>query len=135
MSDTSSITIEDQGRLEFTLNTRRRIADTMLKNGIPEDKEDRQLLMSALDGMDRTVLGRARIKSEDSANQSNQQTANMVAMLLTRITPRNISFNGERQTVPTLDESIQLDSVVEGETEIKPKQITYDTFCDGIATP
>lgn len=137
MTTNSSIDIEDKQRLEMTLNIRSRIIEEMTKKGIPSDKEDRAFLMQAVDGMDRTVLGRARIKAEDKANQSQQATAGLIASLLSKVSAHasaNIENTSNKKITPTLPSEIVVTNPVPGESQIGISEENYNTFIEKFET-
>lgn len=130
MAATESFDLDDERRLNLTQNTRERIVSSLLKdNKIPEDKEDRQFLMAALDGLDRTTLGKARIKTDSQANKNNQETAGMVAQLLAKVTPGLIKAQQEpsQRAAPVLSGEFEV-VLVEGETTVGSNEVNYDTF-------
>lgn len=119
----------DQDNLNFTLHTRRRIANEMLEGGkIPKDQEDRKFLLAALDGLDRTTLSRARIKADDSANQSQQHTIGIIAELLSKVNAHAVSGGVRLTGAPVLETVYQITDAVSGETEIGTQTMTYDAF-------
>lgn len=80
------MSVEDQARIELTLQTRERIVRSLTKdNSIPADTNDRAFLLSALDGLDRTILSRAKIKSDDTNAKSEAEMAKTMASLLMRM--------------------------------------------------
>ena len=130
MAGTESFDLDDERRINLTQNTRERIVSAMLVDGkIPEDKEDRQFLMEALNGLDRTTLGKARIKTDSQANKNSQETAGLVAQLLAKVSPMAIQNNQPQiqRQAPALDGDFTL-VTVDGETEITSEELTYDTF-------
>lgn len=110
------MSLEDKARLELTLRTRETIIKELVVGGkIPADPNDRSFLIQALDGTDRTILARAKIKSDDSNAKSNAASANMVAEMLRRVNSNNVNFV-PRVGIPALPAmDIEL---VEGETHI-----------------
>lgn len=58
------------------------VKQTMVNGKIPEDTEKQRLLLSALDGMDRSATARKRIKSESDASKNNAGSAAAVAEFL-----------------------------------------------------
>lgn len=117
------MSIEDQARLELTLSTRGKIIQQLTKNGsaIPESNEDRDLLMKALDGMDRTVLTKAKIKSDDSSSKSQAEASKMIAQLL---------LQSNNQVIKKRDQPVILEAditviPVPGETDIGIETFTY----------
>lgn len=119
--------LKDAARLEHTLQTRENIIHQLMADGeLPDDKSDRAMLIAMLDGIDRTVLSKAKIKSDDTAAKSQQQTARMVANVLTRMasTPEISHAN----VLPVLPASITLNNTVPGELEIGHHETTYEEF-------
>lgn len=130
MAATESFDLDDERRLNLTQSTRENIVSQIMKDGkIPEDKEDRQFLMAALDGLDRTTLGKARIKTDSQANKNNQETAGLVAQLLSKVVPGAIQKTQQvvQRNAPVLDGQYEI-LTVSGETDIGSEELTYDTF-------
>jgi len=119
--------LEDRARLELTLKTREIIINDMMFEGkVPEDKNGREFLIKALDGLDRTILTKAKIKSDDTATQSQRDTTKLIADVLSRL---NIGGNTTVRTLPSsLPNDIKISNIVEGEVDIGVKNFTYDEF-------
>lgn len=132
MATAESFDLDDDRRLNLTQNTRERIVTVLLKdNKIPEDKEDRQFLMAALDGLDRTTLGRARIKTDAQSNKSNAETAGMIAQLLAKVTPGTMVASHGQFVRPA--PALEVDFVVipvEGECDVGTHELSYETFIE-----
>ncbi len=131
MSDTSSFDISDKRRLELTLSVREQIITQLTEKGLPDEKEDRQFLMTALDGMDRTVLSKARIKADENANQTQQQTTQLIAGLLSKVSANagvQIISEQTRRELPELDRDITVTDSIEGETNVGVSEENYQTF-------
>lgn len=127
---TSSFDLEDERRLNLTQQTRENIVSMLTAKGLPEDKEDRAFLLSALDGLDRTTLSKARIKTDAAANKSNEETASLVASLLAKVVPAAIANNQQavNRQAPALAGEFKVLNPVEGETEVGAEPMTYDDF-------
>lgn len=126
MSSSDLMSLQDQQRLELTLGTREAIIRNLVNKGpVPSDPEDRKLLMQSLDGLDRTILSRAKIKSDDTNAKSEAEIAKSVANLLLRMDSR-------KRTVQPAEmlEDISLPdiSTVPGETFIGVEPVKYDTI-------
>ena len=123
MSDHQVLDLEDKARLNLTLTTREKIITTLTEGGkIPDNDEDRSFLIKALDGMDRTVLSRAKIRNDENANKTNQDTARMVGEMLSRVNMRMLT--PQRSEPPKLaNDTIDL---IEGETFIGVQPVKYD---------
>lgn len=132
MSDqTELMEQKDQARLEFGLELRGNIVREIVRKagptGIPTDKEDRELLMRAIEGSDRTILAKAKIKSDDKNGKSQAAAAAMIGNFLSKMNgPLNHTV---RSTNPVLeDDSI---TPVPGETDIGVKAFTYAEIMAG----
>lgn len=117
---------KDQGRLELTLGVREQIIKTMTKNGsLPGAPEDRDFLLKALDGMDRGVFSKAKLKIEDKNAQSQQDTARTISEVLKRV--RTVGVARTIDT-PLLDDAIIVEDKIPGEDAIGVSALTYDEF-------
>jgi hypothetical protein len=122
MSANELMDLADKARLELSLQTRENIIRQLTANGcIPKELEDRDLLMKALDGMDRTVLTKAKIKSDDTAAQSQAAHAKLIAQALLHTGSRH---QGKR-TTPVELEDVTVVDMVEGETHIGVQTIKH----------
>ncbi len=123
MAATDIMSLEDQARLELTLRTREKIILELTKEGkMPQEITDRDFLMKALDGMDRTVLSKAKIKSDDNAAQTQAQTSKVIAELLLRV--GNVPSNTRRKEMIDIGD-VEVTDLVEGETHIGVLPVKY----------
>lgn len=125
MSD-SVFSLEDEARLNLTQQTREKIIRDLTKEGkIPEQTSDRVILMQALDGMDRTVLAKTKIKSDDRAQQQQNAATSLIAKLLTQT-----SVVRKKKTIQEItDVEIETPLLVEGELLIgSDEQLNYNNF-------
>ena len=123
--------LDDVRRIALTQNVRERIVQRLTENGtIPNTQEDRGLLMAALDGMDRTSLGRMKIKVEDKAATAQAQASSMVADILNNLTSKSISntIAPQERSAPKLPEHIQVTNPVAGEMSIGTQAQSYSEF-------
>ena len=116
--------------LAYTRARRKDLADHLTSHGAPKNKEDQQVLLATLDGLDRSALGRLKIKADEKANAGMAGSAALIAKVLSEIGNRNIyQFEGDfTREVPVLDSSIPVPDVVEGELETNPQQTNYEEF-------
>ena len=120
-----SLDLKDQSRLEFTLAARETIISSLMTDGrLPYNKDDKLMLIQALDGLDRTVLTRAKLKSDDQNAKSQRDTAKMIADVLSRVT----TVSTPREAIPALPNDIIVENLVPGETSIGINELTYDEF-------
>lgn len=136
MSESKVFDLDDQRRLNLSQNVREQIVNSMTEKGLPENEEDRNFLMKALDSMDRTTLTRARIKSDEVNGNTQQQMGTLVSELLKHITAKPPTGNVIEGTVelPILPSTVTVDNAVEGETVIGVSEVTYDAFVEKFET-
>jgi len=116
---------DEQRLLNKTLNIRERIMDVLMQGGLPSSNEDRELLIKAIDGSDRTILGKARLKLDESANQNQAAMQEVVANVMMRLstTPKSTTA-----IPPAIDKSIERPQPVDGETHVGVIDGSYDEF-------
>lgn len=122
-----SFDAEETRLLNKTVSLRERILNEMTEKHIPEDKDDRKFFLGIIDGLDRTILGKKRIKVEEDLGKSSQALQNAVAEVMLNAA-RNRSSGKIRATTPALPPEVTLGEMVEGETAIDPVRETYDDF-------
>lgn len=125
---------EDQA-LAFTQGHRRAVVRELTRNcALPSDADERKLLLAALDGMDRTTLTVKRIKSDEKVGGEMAGAAGAVANLLSQLSSRSnkrtAGIEGSDQP-PALDRTVPDPTLVPGETDVNPGQLTYDSFTRG----
>lgn len=126
MSETSILDISDEQRLEKSLQAREAIvAELMEHQSVPRFKDDKILLIQALDGLDRTILARAKLKSDVNAQKDQKEITKMIAEVLMKTRTNNATVRTEPIS---LDDSIRVTDLVEGETEIGVIELSYDQF-------
>lgn len=128
MSNDNSISASDEESLVFTQSVRNRLIKEMTKEGIPKDKDDRYLLLAALDSMDGTTLKKAKIVSEDKKNKANSAIAQNIAQVL-------LQNRKARQQMPTLENPelpkfIEDPVLVPGETDVGIHDMDFKTFME-----
>lgn len=116
--------IDDKRRMELTLQTRERIVSVLCKDGnIPEHKEDRAFLLQALDGIDRTVLGRAKVRSDDKAAQAQTNVNAILSEFLLQFNPNAPAAPREAPLVLETDKKL---SLVPGQMAIGTQVLTAE---------
>lgn len=123
MAEQDLMELEDKARINLTLSVRERIIRGLTAdNKLPENEEDRNFLMKALDGMDRTVLTKTKIKADDAIAKGQQASAKVVADVLLRMSSNKQTVRNE----PLVLEGVPDFVPVEGETHIGVKTFKYD---------
>lgn len=116
--------LEDTSSLNYTLDVRKNIIKEMVKDGkYPQDTGGRMFLISLLDGSDRTVLSRAKLKVDKDNSKSNQETAQQVALLLNSITTKR---KGVEIKHPSLPADLPPATLVPGETDVGVADMSYN---------
>jgi hypothetical protein len=99
-----------------------------MPNGqVPTCPETLDVMFRAMEGMDKTILSKAKIKSED-ANQNNQQAlVKQMAELLTMTSGSQNRPRSQRHKKIELPDSVVVTNPVAGEKEGN-KNLTYNEF-------
>lgn len=127
--DDDLFTGEEASDIDKVQGIRRRILDELVSSGIntpdgkiiPIDKDDRALLLSVMDGMDRTSFTKIKIKAEKKASDNVSKSATLVAEALKAVNSKTFAqaTSAEREVPPShLDRTF-----VEGETDIGNKPL------------
>lgn len=117
--------------LEFVRGKRIEIINSLTKKGVPEDTETVSLLLGALNDMDRTSIGKKRIKVESSAVAVNKAAADLIANIYNRPDSKVIGTVTDAYyvgTIPNVDDRLPSVTVLDGEMAVGSVQIDYDTF-------
>ena len=117
--------------LDYTHQKRVEIVNALTEKGVPkDDPKVLGALLQTLDGMDRSALGKKRIKVEEKANATQEQASGIIAQLLQKVTSANPYEvqNAPARIAPTLPAAVPPPSLVEGETATVAPQQNYDSF-------
>jgi hypothetical protein len=120
------LTLEDQARLNLTHQVREDIITALTKGGLPNDNDDRKFLLAAMDGLDHSILTKARIKAQDKTNNNQAKATSMIAELLYRLNS-NTQVIAVDRTID-LENDYRVDNLVPGETDQGVQHLTYDEF-------
>lgn len=100
MDDTENKDINDV-RLAASQNTREQIVAKLTAKGVPSDKEEVELLLKVLDGIDRTAIGIKRISVEKSAADAAAIERRMIMSILGERTAEiSDSITNRRSGIP-----------------------------------
>ncbi len=116
---------DDSRRLELTQRIREKYITEMEEEGRPEKTSELVFLIQLLDGMDKSVLNKSKIKIEDQANKSESATAQLIADVLFK---HRVTTNVKRDVTPELPNDLPAPDVVEGELEQGISDLNYDKF-------
>lgn len=125
----------EQEILDFTRNKRKDLVDFLAKDGAPKSKEEQQILLAALDGLDRSALGQMKIKSEQELANLGGSASALIASVLMKIGTNN-PFHHARASIefdasieaPVLPDTIPPPEIIDGETHIGQVNLEYDQF-------
>lgn len=118
--------------LEFVRNKRMQVINHLTDKGVPSDTESISLLLGALNDMDRTSIGKKRIKVESSAVAVNKQAADLIASIYARPNSKTIGFvesiDDTTATIPNVDGLLPNITLLDGEMSIGSIQEDYNAF-------
>lgn len=134
--DTSTMMTEDQV-LAYVQNKQVAIVAELTKDrAVPDDSGMRNALLGTLDSLARNALGSKRIKADEKAAQGMAGMAGIVGEFLNQVGKIRGKENGTiiedaTRTVPTLGSDIPEPVLVPGETDVNPRQTTYEELMSG----
>lgn len=117
--------------LEFVRGKRMAVINHITKKGIPEDTESISLLLGALNDMDRTSIGKKRIKVESSAVAVNKQAADLIANIFGRPNSKTIGLEVLEDitgTIPNTEGMLPVVTMLEGEMAVGGIPLDYEAF-------
>lgn len=115
----SLFTEEDEKTLEYTKDIRTRIVKELVKdNKVPEDSDDRKFLMSALDGLDRAVISKAKIRVDSKSANTAAESRALVANALLEIAANRQRERNSIQVPKELDKSFETGALVPGQLDL-----------------
>jgi len=124
-----NLTSENETRLlDLTMRTREEIIKKLTKDGVPEDRADKALLVSMLDGVDRTILSKSRIKVDSKISDNQAQTASLIANVLGSINSKSVRSYDEHREIPQLINIDGETKFIEGELDTGTQSNSFDTF-------
>lgn len=115
--NSSVLTEEEHKDIEYIQQTRKRLINLLTENGnkIPNDNGDKSLLGTLLDGSDRSVYTRAKLRNDKADNEINRDTVKIIAETLRSINRRDIVQYRKERKIP---EELSKREFVPGELEI-----------------
>lgn len=123
MSDKDFLSEEDLSQLNKNQGIRNKLIDSIIMDGMPEDKNMQNFLVNLLNGSDSSVFNRAKLKAKKEENDDNRTVVDMMAKLLLRSNEvRKSKLN------TTLDNSIQIEKVPGESDSSTDEELTYEEF-------
>lgn len=130
--------MKDEDSLNYTQNIRKRVVEDLIQGGkMPSDPKDRAQLLATLDGMDRQVLTKQKIKIEEKSADADRLAAEVMAAIVAQTRGRSPFerpvIEGQvvqpRLGAPVLDTSkIPKFEPVPGETDVGIADMNCETF-------
>ena len=117
--------------IEYVRSKRKEIINHLTKDGVPNDDGRIALLLGALTDMDRTSLGRKKIKVESDAAANNKQAADLIASIFNQPNSKQLGMNaidGAIGSIPSVEGRLPEVEVLPGEMAVNPPQLDYNTF-------
>lgn len=128
MSDnTASASAFDADELEIlnlTIGTRKKIIEHMMKDGVDQLGRGVSTLVRVMDGLDNTVLSKAKIKNDKEAAASASEVINTMAQVLLQHKSKPRLERGPR--ILEIPSDIHVKELVPGELDRGSVPITYD---------
>lgn len=129
MTNPSIVNDEDEV-LNYTQGLRRQFVDKVTGNGanIPTDVDGANLMLNALNDMDRQALGRKRLKVDQNLGDAMKQGAAIIAGVFDRMAGKGNPFEGTGRPIGVLpDHPTELAAItlVPGELDEVAHELTY----------
>lgn len=124
MEEQGIFTKEEQERLEYTYNLRRRILDKKFEDGrIPVGAEEIEVLDGVMKSIDKSIFDRANARLKQKENQTKEETLTAVAEALKKISSDKAKNINNDRSIDIEDDLMDIE-VVKGELEMNPTQLT-----------
>jgi len=120
---------KDIVRLELAQKLREDYISAIAKDGMPETKDDQNFFIKLLDGMDRAVLAKSKIKIEEKNSRTAEESTKLIADVLSK---HRASTGVARNNTPVLPDTIVVTDVVDGELDQGISELTYDEFMKSV---
>jgi hypothetical protein len=137
MSNNTDLDIEAD--IAFVQGKRKEIVYKLMPDGKPpSDTKEMSILLTALDGIDRSALTRLRIKSDEKTADSMVGGAAIIAKALGMISPQNFmqgDVTDAEVKPPQLGSGIPAPVLSPGEVEEGTRNISYKEVMSAIPLP
>lgn len=103
--------VHSEDILDFTQNIRKQMVRNLVARGLPDQKEDTELLLTTMRDMDRVALGRMKIQTDKEGN-ANGRLAQEIVDRLFKLNPHGLASDTPVRTdipVPDIDELPQVE--------------------------
>lgn len=121
--------LDDDLDLVYVRDIRKRITTKLMEKGLPEDSDDRKLLVQMLDGISRDALTKKRIKSDAKSAGGLADAVGLVTEFLNRAKPTAITPPANpAKPPPILGAELPRPNLVAGELSETVSRETYYEF-------
>ena len=117
--------------LEYVRRKRVEVIEKLTEKGIPDDNESVSLLLGALNDMDRTSIGKKRIKVEADSIAINKQASELIASIYSQPNSKRIGFEDidvVAVAIPSVEGKLPTVELLPGEMAVGAVQVDYDGF-------
>jgi hypothetical protein len=117
VSDDIVLSIEDLQQLQKTQKIRMMLVDSLTADGVsvPQSKVQAEMLMSALDGIDKQVMSKAKLNQQKESNNILKETIRITSSIVAKTSSIPDTALAHRSL--ELDPSIIYDNPVPGESD------------------
>jgi hypothetical protein len=129
----SLFTENDSRLLEKTLQIREALVDNLIKKELPTNHKDIDSFTNLLESIDRSILGKAKIKVEDSNAKANEETKEILRGLLLdlhRNNTANVSTaSANRSEIPTykpMNMELNPGELILKQDDVSPQEVLGD---------
>ena len=113
--------------LLYTLKVRQQFVDHHTAAGLPDSKEFSDVVLKALDGIDKIVLSKKKIKSDEKISKDSNAAKLRAAELLRQMA--NVDFNTNQVgSIPELPDNLEEPEMVDEEMTVGVLSETYEDF-------
>lgn len=131
--------MSDEDILAFTQAQRANIVREMTLNGVPADKGEKIVLLTALGDMDRTALGKLKIGSKERQGAADRAAAAAIAKVFSTLGGRSPFEIQPGQDLPQRQIPLELDeseltelTLAPGETDVGISEVKFEDFMTGV---
>ena len=116
----------DDEVINVTQNIRMDLIHELVKEGVPEDKDGRYLLLKVMEQADQTAVSNKKIVSDDKSADEDRKVARYSAMVRRQLLSnvKNLEAVGDIPVPPDLA-AIE---VLPGETDVISEELNYEEF-------
>jgi hypothetical protein len=126
--DNSSLQDPNDVDLDYTQGMRRRIVNSLTEKGIPDSLETLSMLTGVLSDMDRSSLGRKRLKTDEKMGDAAAAAQAIISTLFDSPGIKTLGQAGARTLQPVLEDGVITYIPSAGETDPLTKQEDFESF-------